>query len=278
MKSARAGGTKTDEAGNSASQGEKGPQSSGEAVTLDGGEVFGDEDYQRRVASGTQPDARTRLQRLEEVLVWAYAGDGTAFFPTESPGWYLEEVAETQDEPKRSELLARLHGEAGPAIVTKFLRKLNLFQARIPGCNEVSELPLESIPLCALEALGLPPAEAHDQLKGLEKRDEHLREDPRRYKPRNGRPGPGNPRLAHLGHFLAECCQWDEHGAVTWRDFYTSYRAWCSQQPLVSIGGEPFTKKALSVEIQKSMGVSRVKLTVGGQKVRGLSGIALRKR
>jgi len=224
-----------------------------------------------------QPDARTQHEKLEEVLAWAFGGDGTIFFPKDIPVLYLEAVAKTQDEPRQSELLARLYLD-GSSVVTKFLRKLTLCLARTSNCNDVSELGLEAIPLCALEALGLLPSEAHDQFKSFEKRGEHLREDPRRYKPRNGRPGPGNPRVRHLAEFVTELCQWDEHGTVSSQAFHAAYKAFCSQLTLLEIGGEPFTAKALTVEILKSMGVSKCRLTVEGKKAAGLRGIILRQK
>jgi len=228
-----------------------------EGELLDGCEVFlGAEGKQN---GGAPAEPRPRLKRLEEVLSLAF--DGNAFV-LKRPRWFLQSVADAFDEPDRSRMLGNLAGGIG-----RLRHKMALAQTRIRTCDDLSALEPEVTLLCALEALGIPPAEAHDMLKGIAKRPEHLREHPRQ----------ANPRRDHLVDFLVACCRRDERGTVTSRTFHDTYCQWCQQRGPMAIGGEPFTEKALSVEMLKSAGVTRCRLTVDGKKARGLRGIVLRK-
>lgn len=192
------------------------------------------------------PEERTTLCDAARVP----AASPQQLFLEKHLGLFLEAIADRFAEPQRHKLRMRLAGPGGKQIVDRFAHKLAGFAHRTLRCDSPVDIDGETFLLLGLEVLGISAPTAHDLVK------RRTTEDGRRH---------------HLAEFLGQRLRLPcDEGRVSCARLHGAYLAWCKQNPALMRGEEPFKVKAMVVELLKSPGVKRIRMTGGERGLRGI--------
>ncbi len=166
------------------------------------------------------------------------------------PELYLGRIADEMRSQPECDGLPGFVNSIGTQVIERFRRNLDTAKKR----SGAARLSPKGALLAALLALGLPPATAHDWLRGLDA---------------------DGSRSWHLGYFVLERCwlpgpaPWGKRCKVETAELHRIYLQWCAKNSGRFDGHKPYSVGEFSRQILKCGGVTPWRT----KRARGFSGI-----